>query len=126
MRIIKILNKTIMMLLLIIMSTYCVCYATSDDKGLPDLEGNYAPTIGIATDGNTVTIIGQILGVLTVVGIVASVIGIALVGFNSILGSASEKAANQEKYVGIVIAALLITGGSVIARFIISSAENLI
>ena len=49
----------------------------------------------------------------------------ALIGFGTILGSANEKAQGQEKYVGLVIAALLITGGSVLAKLIINIAESI-
>lgn len=134
----KILYKIILILALIIMCTSSICYAEQElpdihdgggkgiitGDGLPDLDGNYKPTVQMGDSSKN--IVSTILGILTVLGIVVGVVGIALIGFNTILGSASEKAAGQEKYVGIVIAALLITGGSVIAKFIINFAENLI
>ena len=144
MKTIKILYKIIIVTLLIMTYTSCVCCATdvedsqvggngtssgiesttSSDIGLPNLEGNYRPTVQMGQ--SSINIVSTILSILTAVGIVIAVVGIALIGFNSILGSASEKAAGQEKYVGIVIASLLITGGSIIAKFIINFAENLV
>lgn len=144
MKTMKILYKTILMILLIIMCTSNMCYAeqelpdthdgggttTESDStggigsGLPDLDSGYAPTVqmGDSFKGR----ISTVLGVLTILGVIGTAVGLALIGLGTILGSASEKAANQEKYVGIVIAAILITGASVIAKFIISFAENII
>ena len=93
------------------------------DSMLPDLDGSYKPTI--SAGDTTLGIISKLLGALQVVGVIAIVISIAIMGFGSILGSAGEKAAGQEKMVGIVIAAVLITGGSIIARLLISFAENI-
>ena len=85
---------------------------------------NFRPQITGAT--NAIDLIEKILSVLLVVGIVATVILLAVVGFTSILGSASEKAAAQEKYMGFVIGAILITSISAVAKFIISIAENIV
>lgn len=89
---------------------------------LPDLD-KYQPQPDFGV--NAKRIISTILGVLTVIGIIVIVLSIAIIGFNTILGSASEKAEGKEKYVGIFIAALFITFGSIIARIIISVAENI-
>lgn len=140
MKTIKFLYKIILILTLIIICGSSMCYAavelpdmpgdsgggggTISEDGLPDLDGGYKPTVQMGTSSKN--IVSTILSVLTVLGIVAAVIGIALIGFGTILGSASEKAAGQEKYIGIVIASLLITGGSVIAKLLINFAENLV
>lgn len=95
-------------------------------KGLPNLDDTgYKPTVSLSTGGSAFNIITQILSVLTVVGIIAVVIAIALIGFNTILGSASEKADYQQKLVGVVIAGIFMIAGSTIAKFIISIAENI-
>jgi len=91
--------------------------------GLPNLkDSGYKPkvTLGVAA-----VIFSRILGFLTVIGILVTVVGIALIGFGSILGSAGEKAEAQTKLVGIVIAAIVITSGSAIANLIISVAESI-
>lgn len=95
----------------------------NDNLGLPNLDSSYKPTI--STGDTTLGIISKLLGVLQVLGVIAIVVSIAIMGFGSILGSAGEKAAGQEKMVGIVVAAALITGGSIIAKLLISFAENI-
>ena len=69
--------------------------------------------------------VSTVLSVLIVLGIVATVIGIALIGFGAILGSAGEKADAQAKMIGIVVAGVLITGGCGIAKMLISMAEKI-
>lgn len=91
--------------------------------GLPQLDGGYKPSANLG--GTSKNIVVTILNILTVLGIVAVVIGIALVGFGTILGSASEKAIAKEKYVGLLIAAIVITAGSTIAKVLVKVAENL-
>ena len=94
-------------------------------KGLPSIDSGYNPVASLPTGGRTMNIVTTILSILTVLGIIAIVVSITLIGFTTILGSASEKAQGQEKYVGLFIASLLITGGSVLAKMIISVAESL-
>ena len=67
----------------------------------------------------------SILSVLTVVGIVLTVVLLAFMGFSSILGSASEKAEIQQKYMGFLIGAILMTSITAVAKFIISIAQNI-
>ena len=144
MKINKIIVKIILLIILIAVSSSCTCYARvvasptdeeggssnssstssggSGSVGLPNLnDSGYKPTV---SQGRATSIISSILGVLMVVGIIAIVVSIALIGFNMIVGSASEKAVSQEKLVGVVIAALVLTGGSIIAKIIISLAEK--
>lgn len=117
----KIFVKIAFILVVIIISSSYVCYANSN--GLPTLGEGYRPTISVG--GKTETIISNLLGALTVIGLITIVIAIAMIGFGYIMGSASEKAEMQSKFVGILIAAAIITGGSIIARIIISTAETL-
>lgn len=95
--------------------------ANSSSDGIPNT-GMYQPTI----DTNPISRgkLEKILAILQVIGVIAIVIAIALVGFKTILGSASEKAMEKEKYMGILIAAIMITSGITIARFIISAIES--
>lgn len=71
------------------------------------------------------SIISGILSVLTIIGVLGVIVAIALIGFNMILGSASEKAVSQEKFVGIFIAAVLLVAGTMIAKYIISIASTI-
>ena len=120
MRINKIIFKIFLLVITILMC--CSCYSFASGTGLPSLS-DFEPQISMGSQSKS--IISGILGALTVIGIIAIVLSIAIIGFNTILGSASEKAAGQEKYGGLVIAAVLITSGSIIARLIISLAENI-
>lgn len=88
--------------------------------GLPSLEG-YGPNI---SSGRATQIISSILGVFTVLGTVMVVVAIAIIGFNTILGSASEKAEYNQKLVGVIIATIILTCGSIIARVLIGVAEK--
>lgn len=123
------LYRIILLLLAIIVSSACMStlYVEASD-GLPSFGEEYRPQIDVSSgsSGTSATsIISKILGVLSVIGVALIVVSIGLIGFNTILGSASEKAASQGKYVGLLIAAALLTGGTAIAKMIISVAETL-
>lgn len=136
MRISKIIYISILLAIVTIMCNSCTCYAAptdggsdtsgevggSSEIGLPTLDETYRPVVG---EGRATNIVVSILNVLTAVGVVAIVIAVTLIGFGSILGSASEKALGQEKMVGIIIAAVLMIGGSIIVKLIISVAESI-
>lgn len=94
----------------------------NQDEGLPELGSGYKPTVSLGTAQEKVEII---LGALTVIGVIIVVIAIALIGFNTILGSASEKADYQVKIIGILIGGIMMVSGSTIAQVIIKFAENI-
>ena len=135
----KLLCKILILIILILLYACNTCFAaqvqenipedaydagTSSTDGLPNLDDpGYKPTL--SSTGKATTIISNILGALTVIGIIAIIIAISLIGFGTILGSASQKASNQEKYIGLLIAAGVIAFGSAIARMIISVAETI-
>lgn len=83
--------------------------------------GSYKPTITNNSRANSM--ISKIFGALQVVGGIAIVISIAMIGFNSILGSADEKAQGKGKAVGILFGAIMIIGVSTIAKLILSVVE---
>lgn len=83
--------------------------------------GSYKPTITNNSRANAM--ISKIFGALQVVGGIAIVISIAMIGFNSILGSADEKAQGKGKAVGILFGAIMIIGVSTIAKLILSVVE---
>lgn len=83
--------------------------------------GNYKPEIINNTRANS--IISKVFGVLQIVGGIAIVISIALLGLNNILGSAGEKAQGQGRSIGILIGAIMIFGVSTVAKFILSVVE---
>jgi len=95
------------------------------EDGGSTLIGSLKPQVSLTKEGNAYTMISTILGVLQVLSVCAVVVSIALIGFNTMLGSANEKALNQEKFVGILVAAALIFGGSYIAQLIISVVQSI-
>lgn len=83
--------------------------------------GSYKPEITNNTKANSM--IGKIFGALQIIGMIAIVLSIALVGFNTMLGSAEEKAQGKGKAIGILFGAIMITAVSTIAKLIISAVE---
>lgn len=83
--------------------------------------GDYKPDIQSSSKFNSK--IGSILGALQVVGGIAIVISIAMIGLNMILGTTDEKASAKGKEIGILVGAIMITAVSTIAKFIISVVE---
>lgn len=67
--------------------------------------------------------VAAILSILQVIGVITIVIGITIMGFNTILGSAEEKAVEQKKAIGVIVGAIMIFGVTTIAKFIISIVE---
>lgn len=94
---------------------------TKVPAGLPDLE-LFEPTISL---GGTTTIIGQILGILRILGAITIVVAIAVIGFNTILGSANEKAEYQQKLVGVLFAGIFLVASTSIAKLIMSVAATI-
>ena len=67
--------------------------------------------------------VATLLSILQVVGVIAIVVGISIMGFNTIMGSAEEKAVEQKKAIGLIVGAVMIFGVTTIAKFIISTIE---
>lgn len=144
MKIRQILYKVIFITMLIIICNSCMCYANPVEPLQPILLGEAGGNGGgasgetsgfeINTDlfqpglngvGKASEITSILLGVFTVLGAIITVISIAIIGFNTILGSANEKAEYQQKLVGVIIGAIVLMCGSIIARVLISFAEAL-
>ena len=94
---------------------------TGQTGGLPDL-GLFEPTVSA---GGATIIIGKILGILRIIGAIMTVVAIAVIGFNTILGSASEKAEYQQKLVGVIFAGIFLVASTSIAKMIMSVATAL-
>ena len=89
--------------------------------GLPSLD-LYRPTVSA---GGATAVIGRILGILMTLGAIMITVSIAIIGFNSILGSASEKAEYQQKLMGVVFAGIFMVASSAIAKMIMNVATSL-
>lgn len=69
------------------------------------------------------SIVGTILGALQIIGAFAIVLGIAVVGFQILLGSANDKADGKGKAIGFIIGAIMLFSITTIAKLIISAVE---
>lgn len=69
------------------------------------------------------SIVGTILGALQMIGGFAIVLGIAVVGFQILLGSANDKADGKGKAIGFIIGAIMLFSITTIAKLIISAVE---
>ena len=95
--------------------------ALYDSDALDELTlgvNSYKPTGEMALDAKTK--INKILGIITVVGAVISVVLIAYIGFNYVLGSAEEKAVNKEQLITFTIGVVFLTLGSEIVKIVYS------
>ena len=132
MKINKTLCKIILSLILILICSSSLCYAeepaeVSQKLGVGISVEGFKPNISIDenNDSPAINIIIKILDLMRILGIIAFVVAVALIGFNMVLGSASQKAEGQGKLVGLVIASVVLFGGSSIAKLIIEIAEGL-
>jgi type IV secretory pathway VirB2 component (pilin) len=101
-------------------------YTYSSDSGIymADLTidpSQYKPEPQQNTKMNS--IVGTILGALQIIGGFAIVLGIAVVGFQILLGSANDKADGKGKAIGFIIGAIMLFSITTIAKLIISAVE---
>ena len=101
-------------------------YTYSSDSGtyMADLTidtSQYKPKPQQNTKMNS--IVGTILGALQIIGGFAIVLGIAVVGFQILLGSANDKADGKGKAIGFIIGAIMLFSITTIAKLIISTVE---
>jgi type IV secretory pathway VirB2 component (pilin) len=101
-------------------------YTYSSDSGIymADLTidpSQYKPEPQQNTKMNS--IVGTILGALQIIGGFAIVLGIAVVGFQILLGSANDKADGKGKAIGFIVGAIMLFSITTIAKLIISAVE---
>lgn len=65
----------------------------------------------------------KVLSILTIIGIVVSVVVIAGLGIKYITGSAEEKADYKKSFVPLLVGMILLLGASSIANFLINAAS---
>ena len=92
--------------------------------GLPSLD-IFQPTLTPGEAGGIMQIIGTILVVLRTLGAIITVVSIAIIGFCTILGSASEKAEYQQKLTGVIIAGIFLVASTSIAKLIMDVAVTM-
>ncbi len=83
------------------------------------LTGTYDQTGGITTLGN------QIIGIITTVGIVVSVVVLVVLGIKYMIGSAEEKAEYKKTMIPYIIGAVLVFAASTIASIVMSISNNI-
>ena len=101
-------------------------YTYSSDSGIYMVDltidpSQYKPEPQQNTKMNS--IVGTILGALQIIGAFAIVLGIAVVGFQILLGSANDKADGKGKAIGFIIGAIMLFSITTIAKLIISAVE---
>lgn len=99
--------------------------ALYDADALNTLKGDIDQyQVGGESNENVQNLINKILGIIIAIGIIISVLVIAIIGFNYVLGSAQEKAANQEQLVTVAVGAVVLTAGVTIVKMIYSFVIN--
>lgn len=66
---------------------------------------------------------GKLLGILTTVGIVASVIVLAILGIKYMMGSAEEKADYKKSFIPYIVGAIILFAAPTIANIIYNFAK---
>lgn len=75
--------------------------------------------------GNIMNVGGNIVSIVTTVGIIVAVVVLLVLGIKYMMGSASEKAEYKKTMIPYLVGALLIFGASAIAKAVIAISENL-
>ena len=84
-----------------------------------ELTGTYDQTSGITTLGQ------QIIGIITTIGIVVSVVVLVVLGIKYMIGSAEEKAEYKKTMIPYIIGAILVFAASTIASIVMSISKNI-
>lgn len=114
-------KKTIKMIstLLIVMLitfTFSTTVMAVDASGI--IDSMQQATVDDAATSGITTVGGQIVKIITTVGIIAAVIILAVLGIKYMMGSASEKAEYKKTMIPYIIGAVLIFAASAIVRAI--------
>ena len=74
---------------------------------------------------NRMNVGGNIVSIVTTIGIIVAVVVLLVLGIKYMMGSASEKAEYKKTMIPYLVGALLIFGASAIAKAVIAISENL-
>ena len=117
-RLTKILS-IVMIITMLVMAISPVLFATGSAIDPDTITPNYG------NSGGKLSNIGsKVLGILTNIGIVLSVVIIAGLGIKYIVGSAEEKNEKKKSFVPLLVGMILLFGASAIAKFIVSIASS--
>lgn len=118
----KKLAKVLSIVMIITMLVIAISPIVNATAGNPIDPEAVTPIYG--SSGAKIQTIGQkILGIITNIGIVISVIVIAGLGIKYITGSAEEKAEYKKSFIPLLVGMVLLLGASAIAKFIIATVQ---
>lgn len=107
------------MLTMVLMLGTTVFAANSSAPTPNDIKVDYSDTEGITELG------GKLMGILSTIGIVVSVLVLMVLGIKYMMGSAEEKAEYKKTMIPYLVGAVLIFGASTIATVIFNFANGL-
>ena len=114
----KILTIILLVAIMLTVQTVVVKATYSEQvDGLFDVEAE-------GTD-NIMNVGGNIVSIVTTIGIIVAVVVLLVLGIKYMMGSASEKAEYKKTMIPYLVGALLIFGASAIAKAVIAISENL-
>ncbi len=114
----KILTIILLVAIMLTVQTVVVKATYSEQvEGLFDVEAE-------GTD-NIMNVGGNIVSIVTTIGIIVAVVVLLVLGIKYMMGSASEKAEYKKTMIPYLVGALLIFGASAIAKAVIAISENL-
>ena len=114
----KILTIILLVAIMLTVQTVVVKATYSEQvEGLFDVEAE-------GTD-NIMNVGGNIVSIVTTIGIIVAVVVLLVLGIKYMMGSASEKAEYKKTMIPYIVGALLIFGASAIAKAVIAISENL-
>ena len=110
---IRIIAMVIMMLLVVA----CTCYATTP--------ADITPSTSPSGESQINDVGRNIIGIVRAVGIVISVVVLAIIGIKYMLGSTEEKAEYKKTFMPYIVGAILVFAASVLANVIYNFAIGL-
>lgn len=117
---IKVLSTILVIAMMFTLSLGNVAMANNQTSVVDNLFNQQSNgTTGITTVG------GQIVNMITTIGIIVAVIVLLILGIKYMMGSASEKAEYKKTMIPYLVGAVLIFGASAIAKAVISISGSL-
>ena len=113
----KILTFTLLVVVMMTMFTTMV-------KAADDTVGQLFNTQASNTEG-LVNVGGNIVSVITTIGIIVAVIVLLVLGIKYMMGSAAEKAEYKKTMIPYLVGAVIIFGASAIAKAVIAMSESI-
>lgn len=123
MKINKIAIKIITIITILIISCTTICTLSfAENYDINDLVkgNNYDPNKNVPSSTKFTEFAGKILGAISVIGAILTVVLIAVIGFQYITGSSQDIAEIKSKFGGILIGVVMLTGATAIVRLVLN------